>query len=144
MTTPTGEGAQSGADGTQSGVVEATGAGEGTAMQGEGAQSGAAATPAGEQTFSKAEVEAIRTRMQAADRRSGELEAQLRQLRDKDLPEAEKLKRDYQESVKQVETLQSTNNELALKVAFLEDNTYSWQNPKRAMQLVDESQITVE
>lgn len=145
MTTPNGEGVQSDAEGTQSGAGSPTGAGDGTGTASDGTQSGAAADiTAGEPTFTKAEMEAIRARMQAADQRAARTEAELKQIRDKDLPEAEKLKRDYEESVKQVETLQATNSELALKVAFLEDNTYKWQNPKRAMQLVDKSQVTVE
>lgn len=146
MTTPIDGGAQSGAEGTQSGAGTSTGAADGTATQSEGTQSGAGAdtTATSEPTFTKAEMEAIRARMQAADQRAAKTEAELRQLRDKDLPEAEKLKRDYEEATKQVETLQAANSELALKVAFLEDNTYKWQNPKRALQLVDKSQMSIE
>lgn len=144
MTTPEGEGAQGGAEGTQSGAGETTGNNGGTesGTSGEGTQSGAQ-TPSEAERLS-AELAKQRERTQAADQRAAKIEAELRQLRDKDLPEQEKLQRDYAEAQKQVEQLQTTNGELALKVAFLEDNTYSWQNPKRAMQLIDTSQLEIQ
>ncbi len=142
MTTPEGEGAQSGAEGTQSGAGEnATGHSDdttGTSTGSSGAQSGA-----NEDLVSRADLLKQQERTRAADERAAKVEAELRQLRDKDLPEQEKLRRDYEEATKQVETLRTTNSELSLKVAFLEDNTYEWQNPKRAMQLVDLSQVEI-
>lgn len=146
MTTPEGEGAQSGADGTQSGVGEATGTGGSTTTEGTGtAQSGGESTGATttQDTVSRAELDAVLARMRAADQRAGKAEADLKQLRDKDLPEADKLKRDYEESQQQVQQLQETNKNLALKVAFLSDNTYSWHNPERALKLVDLSQVEI-
>jgi hypothetical protein len=146
MSHPEGEGAQSGAaEGTQSGAGEATGTNgsTGTGESGEGAQSGAATTPTEAERLQQ-ELAQQRTRTQAADKRAAEIEAQLKQLRDKDLPEAEKLKRDYEDAQKKAEVLQETNNNLALKVAFLSDNTYSWHNPERALKLVDLSQVEIQ
>ena len=146
MTTPTGEGAQSGAEGTQSGAGENTsGTGgtqdtTGTTAQ-SGGENGAGTTT---NTVDRAELDAVRARMQAADQRASKAEADLKQLRDKDLPEAEKLKRDFEESQAQVTKLQETNTALALKVAFLSDNTYSWHNPERALKLVDLSQVEID
>lgn len=147
MTTPTGEGAQSGAEGTQSGAGENTGASNGSTdtSTGTGAQSGtqtATDTTTGNMV-PQSEVDAVRERMRAADQRAAKFEQELRQLRDKDLPEAEKLKRDFTESQEQVKTLTETNNALALKVAFLSDNTYSWHNAERALKLVDLSQVEI-
>lgn len=147
MSHPTGEGAQSGAEGTQSGAGENTGADNGNdnSSTGTGAQSGtentAQAAPTG---VSREEFDAVRARMQAADQRASKAEQELKALRDKDLPDAEKLKRDYEETQKRVETLQQTNQQLALQVAFLKDNTYTWHNPETALKLVDLSQVTVE
>lgn len=146
MTTPVGEGAQSGAEGTQSGAGENTGANNGSTDSGTGtgAQSGTEQQTATTQDgVSRADFDALRQRMQAADQRAGRAEQELKQLRDKDLPEAEKLKRDYEESQVQVQQLQETNRQLALKVAFLSDNTYSWHNPERALKLVDLSQVEI-
>lgn len=147
MTTPNGEGAQSGAEGTQSGAGENTGANTGTTESGTaaGTQSGTeTTTQTTGDTVPKADADALRERMKAADQRAAKFEQELKQLRDKDLPEAEKLKRDYEESQAQVKQLQETNNALALKVAFLSDNTYSWHNPERALRLVDLSQVEIQ
>jgi Phage minor structural protein GP20 len=142
MTTPEGEGTQSGATGAQSGTGTATGTDNGTTETGTetGTQSGTATST---ETVSKAEFEAIRERMKAADRRAADFESKFKQLTDKDLPAAEKLKRDYEDAVKQVETMRATNAKLALGNAFLADNTYEWQNPARALQLIDQSGIEV-
>jgi len=144
MTTPEGEGAQSGAEGTQSGAGSASGTGEST-TEGTGttAQSGGETNAQTTDTVSRAELDAVLARMRAADQRATKAETDLRQLRDKDLPEATKLKRDFEESQQQVTKLQETNTALALKVAFLSDNTYTWHNPERALKLVDLSQVEV-
>lgn len=144
MTTPVGEGAQSGAEGTQSGAGSTTGNESGTnPTTGEGAQSGAE-TKAPEANPLQADLDRQRERTRAADERAARIEAELKQLRDKDLPEADKLRRDFEESQQQVTKLQEVNKNLALKVAFLSDNTYSWHNPERALKLVDLSQVTIE
>jgi hypothetical protein len=141
-----GEGAQSGADGAQSGTVDSTTDGTDVtgSTSGNGTQSGAGTVQPTEADGLRAELEKQRQRTLASDRRAAEIDAQLKQLRDKDLPEAEKLKRDHEEAVKTVEKLTNTNRELALKVAFLGDNTYSWHNPERAMRLIDLSQVTID
>jgi Phage minor structural protein GP20 len=146
MTTPIGEGAQSGAEGTQSGAGENTGTGgtdnsqdTGTAQSG-GENSGTTT----DDKVSRSELDSVLARMRAADQRADKAQQELKQLRDKDLPEAEKLKRDYEESQAQVQKLQETNTALALKVAFLSDNTYTWHNPERALKLVDLSQVEVD
>jgi hypothetical protein len=144
MTTPEGEGAQSGAEGTQSGAGETTGNGSTGTTTGEGTQSGAVDQTSGEADSLRAELTKQRERTLASDKRAADIESQLKQLRDKDLPEAEKVKRDFEESQAQVQQLQETNTALALKVAFLSDNTYSWHNPERALKLVDLSQVEIE
>lgn len=143
MSHPNGEGAQSGAEGTQSGAGENTGENGTTDTTSQtGAQSGTETNPAGE-TIPKAEADSLRERMRAADQRAAKLDAELKQLRDKDLPEQDKLRRDFEESQQTVQKLQTVNNELALKVAFLSDNSFSWHNPERALKLVDLSQVEI-
>lgn len=147
MTTPEGEGAQSGAEGTQSGAGSTTGSVNGGTesgtTSGDGTQSGANQPIVTEAETLKAQLEQQRQRTQAADKRAAEIEAQLKQLRDKDLPEQEKLKRDYEESVKQVEQLRAVNTNLAFEVAFLRDNTYTWHDPSTALKLVDREQVEI-
>lgn len=143
MTTSEGEGTQSGAEGAQSGAGENAkdvkdGGTKETSSKAEGTQSGA------EETVSKADLVKQQERTRAADERAAKVEAELKKLRDKDLPEHEKLARDYEEATKTVEALRVTNAQLALDNAFLSDNSYEWQNPKRALQLIDRSQVTIE
>lgn len=147
MTTPIGEGAQGGAEGAQSGTGEGTGTGGTQDVTGTNtAQSGGenSSQQATDIKVDRTELDAVLARMRAADQRASKAEADLKQLRDKDLPEADKLKRDYEEATATVAKLQEANNALALKVAFLSDNTYAWHNPERALRLVDLSQVEIQ
>ena len=145
MTTPVGDGAQSGAEGTQSGAGTTTGNGSSTETEGTTAQSGGeTGTQATTETVSRAELDTVLARMRAADQRASKAEGDLKQLRDKDLPEADKLKRDYEDAQAKVEKLTEANGTLALQVAFLKDNTYLWHNQERALKLVDLSQVEID
>lgn len=143
MTTPEGEGTQSGAEGTQSGAGTDPGSNNGGSDSGTGAQSGTP-QPNTEADRLRADLESYQARMKAADQRAAKFEQELRQLRDKDLPEADKLKRDFEDAQQRVTELQAANKDLALQVAFLKDNTYTWHNPERALRLVDLSQVEVQ
>lgn len=148
MTDPTG--AQSGAgEGAQSGIG-ATGAGDGQQQtnQGTGAQSGTSDGQQGQaqsgKTYSEAEFQALMQRMQAADRRASEFEQQYKQLRDKDLPEMDKLKRDYAETKEQLEKANTALNALRIENAFLTSNSHEWHNAADALALLDRSKIAVD
>jgi len=140
-----GEGTQSGAGETQSGTADGTTTTANNTGE-NGAQSGAGegTTTDPELARSQQEAASLRERMKAADQRAAKFEEELKKLRDKDLPEAEKLQREHQAALEQVNKLQETNTTLALKVAFLSDNTYSWHNPERALKLVDLSQVEID
>lgn len=144
MTTE-GEGTQSGADGGQSGAGE-TNQGQQNGSEGnnsgEGTQSGAGNSSA-EETVPKSELEKMRERMRAADQRAGKAESDLAQLRDKDMPALEKANRDLAEANKRAEGLEERNRDLAVRVAFLTDNTHTWHNPDRALKLVDLSKVEI-
>lgn len=139
-----GEGTQSGAEGTQSGAGESTTDGTSTTQTGDGAQSSTDANANADLERRAAEADSLRERMRAADQRAAKFEADLKKIRDKDLPEAEKLQRDFADAQAQVATLQDTNNRLALQIEFLKDNTYTWHNPERALKLVDMSQVEID
>jgi predicted RNase H-like nuclease (RuvC/YqgF family) len=137
-----GDGTQSGADDTRSGVADST---TDNSTSGEGTQSGTqTTTDTADLERRAAEADSLRERMKAADKRAADFEARLKQLTEKDMPEAEKLKRDFEDAQKQVETLRDTNQQLALQVAFLSDNTFTWHNPERALKLVDLSQVEID
>lgn len=134
--------AQSG-DGTdpQSGQAGGEGGSTGTGAQsGDSGQSGST-TGTGTETVTKAEFDALRARMQAADQRASKAEGDLKQLRDKDLPEMEKVKKDLAEAAEERDKLRATNRDLQISNAFLTDNTYEWRNPATALKLLDRSKL---
>ena len=139
-----GDSTQSGAGETQSGTADDTTTTAQTGTE-QSTQSGGETTQTDtEAQRARAEAESLRERMKAADARAAKFEQELRAIKDKDLPEAEKLKREHAEYRQQVENLQKTNQNLALQVAFLSDNTYSWHNPDRALKLVDLSKVEID
>lgn len=150
MTQPD-HGAQSGTTDPQSGVGEnGSGNGNGDANNGStstgsqtGAQSGTQDSGT-TNTVDKAELDRVTARMKAADQRASQLEAELRQIKDKDLPEVDKLKRDHAEALEKLEKASARVAEMALSNAFLTDNTYKWKNPATALKLLDRTKVTVE
>lgn len=132
--------AQSGGDGNQ-------GTGDGTQA---GAQSGAPGTGDGTQgsgqsaTFTQAEYDALKARMQAADQRASKAEADAKLIRDKDLPEMQKMTRDLAEATETIKTVTAANADLRIANAFLTDSTQKWRNPGTALKLLDRSKITVD
>lgn len=140
-----GDGTQSGAGETQRGTAEETTTTAGSTGE-NGTQSGTGETQASNPDLERSQAEAasLRDRMKAADARAARFEAELKQLKEKDMPAAEKLQRDFQAAQEQVATLQTTNQKLALQVAFLSDNTYTWHNPERALKLVDLDQVEID
>lgn len=83
-------------------------------------------------------------RRKDAERERDDLKARLDALENKDKPETDLLK-------KENETLKSTNESLQtdltgarLQIAFLQDNTYEWHNPGRALKLADLSEVEID
>lgn len=147
MTLPTGP--QSGVDPAASGGDGSTG----TGTTGDGTQSGAgtgtgttepAAGQSATRTYTEEEVTALRERMRAADQRAAANEAQLKQLRDKDLPAVEKMAKDLAEAQAAAAETAAALNAMRIENAFLTDNTHKWRNPASAMKLLDRSKITVD
>lgn len=140
-------GTQSGTDPAQSGTGTGTGAenggtGTGTDDTGSAGASGTKETPPTGQ-YTEAEMEAVRNRMRAADQRAAQHEAELKQLRDKDLPELEKLNRDFAEVAKERDALKATVNETRLENEFLKNNKFKWKNAAAALKLADLSKVEV-
>lgn len=65
------------------------------------------------------------------------LAAKLKKFEDADKSETEKITGERDELKARVEKLSGTNTSLALQVAFLQDNTNTWHNPKAALKLLD-------
>ncbi len=116
--TQTGQSAGTGTDGTQGQTVTAT--------------------------VSADEYERIKAQRTAADQRAGKAEAELKQLRDKDLPALEKAQRDLVEVTAERDQLKIDLKQARLDNAFMGDNTYKWQNPKNALKLADLSNVEID
>lgn len=148
MTQPTGDGAQSGATGTPSGTVDPTSQQQGATSEGQptddGAQSGTGTGQQPEATVSRADFERLQNQLRAADQNRQKAENDLKQLRDKDLPELDKLRRDNQELAAKAEKAAADLAEARISNAFLTANKHEWANPATALKLLDRSKITID
>lgn len=99
-----------------------------------------------EKTVSQARFDKLTKQLQAADRRRTEAENELKQLRDKDLPEADKLQRDLQEATERAAKFEGNFTNLARQHAFLlatSEAKIQWQNPKAALRLAELKDLTI-
>lgn len=146
MTTP--EGGQGAAAGTQSGAEGTPGAGAGAPESNPTGQSTGtpAVTPETEPTVSRKDFDTLRAQLQAADQNRAKAESDLKQLRDKDLPEMDKLRRDNQELAAKAEAASKALEATRLENAFLThaDDKIKWRNPATALKLLDRSKITID
>lgn len=97
-----------------------------------------------------AKIRALEEEKDRHFRKRQEAETELEDLRkfkkeaeDKGKTETQRLESERDEAVKAVEKLNETNSQLLLQIAFLSDNTFTWQNPKRALQLADLSEVEI-
>lgn len=151
MTQPgTGEGGQGAPEsGAQSGAPAGDGGATGTSAQsgatGDGSATGSSTTTSTTaETVSKADFEKVVNQLRAADQNRNKVEQELRQLRDKDLPEADKLKRDFEEVSARVTTLEGDLKKARIENAFLKANKYRWQDPEVALAVADMSAVTID
>jgi hypothetical protein len=151
MTAPLDPGAQSGAGDTGQSAGAGADTSNGAAgtqsgangQQGQAdAQSGAPATPTPVHTAEEMAAQQARTR--ASDLRAGQLEQQLREIRDKDLPEMDKLKRDAEEYKAKLAQADQDLRRERVRNGFLSDNTYDWQDPAVALGMVDISKLEID
>jgi hypothetical protein len=148
MSQPTGEGAQSGATGAQGGTGDPTSqqqGGDPTGQQGDpGAQSGTQTPPPADATVSRADFDRLQAQLRAADQNRVKAENDLKQLRDKDLPEMDKLKRDNAELESRATKAEADLAEARISNAFLTANSHEWANPATALRLLDRSKIQID
>jgi FtsZ-binding cell division protein ZapB len=76
-----------------------------------------------------------------AEQRADELQAELDKVKNKDLPAVEKLTKERDELRVQRDDLEEKLKQARLENAFLSDNTYTWHNPSRALQVADLSDV---
>lgn len=147
MTSPD-PGAQSGTDpSAQSG---GTGTGQGDPADNNPDQTGQSAetgqgqqTPEPPATVTRAEYDALMNRLRAADQNRTKAENDLKQLRDKDLPELQKAQRDLTEALDRAVKAETDLKSARLENAFLSHNKYNWHNPKTALKNADLSKVEI-
>lgn len=135
--------AQSGAP-SQPGPSAGT-AGDGTvATPPEGGQSATTPPePTPPATVSAAEFERLRVQLSAADKKREEAQRELQAIRDKDLPEIERLKRDNAAAQEAQARLTAQLKDQAVELAFLRDNKVRWKDSAAALKLLDRSAIQI-
>lgn len=139
MTAPLDSGVQSGA----SQETEVQSGPEGTTETPDpNAQSGAetGTQPSPEQVA----AEKYRQRMIAADQKASKYEAELKQLRDKDLPEMDRMRRDIEEKDKALAEAQEGLRRARIDNAFLKANKYRWRDNELALKNVDLSDVDID
>jgi hypothetical protein len=145
MTDPLG--GQSAAPGTgQSAGTVDQGTGTATNADGQSAVTPPAATTpdAGQSAVSREEFERLRLQLQTADKKRQEAEAAHAQLRDKDMPELQKMQRDLADATEAQRVMMEANTALRVENAFLSANEHEWHDPTAALKLLDRSRITVD
>lgn len=133
--------AQSGDPGAQSGTTGGGSEGSDTDSSPTGGEGQETSTES--KTVSWSEFEALRNRMRGADQAKAKAEAELRQLRDKDMPELQKLTRDLDEAKKRAEKAEADLAATRVETEFLKYNKTKWKNPATALKLLDRSAIEV-
>lgn len=136
-------GTQSGAEGTQG--TAGAGAPESTTT-GQSAGTQTPVTPEPEATVLRKDFDAIRTQLSQADKAREEAQAALKQLRDKDLPEMDKLKRDFADAEAKRAEAEKALETTRIENSFLThaDEKIKWRNPTTALKLLDRSKITID
>lgn len=109
-----------------------------------GGTTGAPPTDAGQSAVTREEFDRLRAQLQAADQKRTKAEQDLAQLRDKDMPELQRLQRDLQTSQAAVTERDGVISNLRVENSFLTDNTHAWHDPAAALKLLDRSKITVD
>jgi len=89
------------------------------------------------------ELERVRNRMKAADKRAEEAEKKAKEYEDKDKDELTKTTERVTELEKENTALGEAVNRLRIENEFLSSNKYTWHNPKRALSLIDLSEVSI-
>lgn len=101
------------------------------------------APPAGPKTYSEAEYQALQRRMQAADQTAAQHQARLKEFEDANKSEIEKAQSAAQEALQRAEAAEQALLQEKINNAFLVSNKHTWHDPETALQLLDQSQITI-
>jgi hypothetical protein len=113
------------------------------ALSGAGGAEEESTTPPAAKTVDFSVFEATRNQLREADRKRQAAQDELKQIRDKDLPEAEKLKRDFEELQRENAKFKQLLQDQAVTNAFLSVHTHEWHDPAAAMKLLARDGIEI-
>lgn len=145
MTAPLG--GQSAADetGQGAGTIDQGTANAGTAGgQSAPGATGTGTTDSGQSTVPREDYDRLKNQLAAADQKRAAAEAAHAQLRDKDMPQLQKLERDLGDAQAALAERDATISQMRVELAFFNDNTHDWHSPALAIQSLDRSRITVD
>lgn len=99
-----------------------------------------------DEVVSKAKHEDLRKKLSLADRKRQAAEDELKEIKLKDLPEAERIKTERDEAVQKVSALEGKYTDLARSYAFLletQTQKIRWKNPKAALRLAELDDLSI-
>ena len=135
-----GEGSDGGGDGGTGGSGSE---GQGDGGDGQGGDGDKGDEPKGG-TITQEDYDALKRRMQAADKRASDAEAKIKEHEDAQKDELTKATDRVTELEQENKELSEATTQLRIENEFLASNKYTWHNPKRALSLADLSEVTIE
>lgn len=100
--------------------------------------------PEAGKSFTQAEMDALKARMQAADRRATAAELKAKSFEDKDKTELQRATDRSTELETELTALKESVKSLRLGNAFLSANTYTWHDPDLALAQVDKDLLELD
>lgn len=100
--------------------------------------------PEAGKSYTQADIDAIKARMQAADRRATAAELKAKSFEDKDKTELQRATDRSSELEQELTTLKESVKALRLGNAFLSANTYTWHDPDLALAQVDKDLLELD
>lgn len=129
------DGAQQGQQQNGTGTDSAQGTGNGGGTSADSAQQNGGNNTDSNNTVSREDFDRLQRQLSEADKKRTQAEQELQSIKDKDLSESEKTKKDLQTITAERDTLLGEVNNLRLANAFLSVNTISWQNAEVALDI---------
>lgn len=96
-----------------------------------------------EQPITKSDLDAVVSRMKAADKRAADAEARVKEFEDKDRTELEKAQAEAAQTKAAFEALNKELRDAKIQNAFLASNKHKWQDAEAALALADLSEVEI-
>jgi hypothetical protein len=131
-------------DGTDNSNDDGSGNGSDDGNSGAGSESDKDKDKDKNDAVSRSDYEALKARMQAADKRASDTAAELKKLQDKEKSELELAKGEAETAKAELVKRDDVIKRLRLENAFLSSGKHEWQTPGDALALADMSGVTID